>query len=103
MQLEWPEKNNLYTPEEHARMIKILARIGRFYSVLIITLIAAVAMVGRLNFKWIPLLRFGLISIGFLVLIIIGTRAFYNNIVVAPYKKAEAVLGLEALRGKQLH
>ena len=66
-----------------------------------ITLIAAVAMVGRLNFKWIPLLRFGLISIGFLVLIIIGTRSFYNNIVVAPYKKAEAVLGLDLLGDRQ--
>ncbi len=67
----------------------------------VIGLIGAVAMEGRVRVQLAPLLRFSLVSILLVAGILFGLRAFYTNVLVVPYTKAEALAGLELLRTPQ--
>jgi hypothetical protein len=66
-----------------------------------ITLIAAVAIVGRLRINWLILLRLVLVSLVLLAAIILGTRAFYTVIVSPTYTKADSLRRLELLGERQ--
>ena len=82
----------------------INARFGTLLGIMhysCITLIAAVGMVGGLRIKWLALLRYALVSLVLLAILIFGARAFYNNIVVAPYTKADALRRLDLLGDRQ--
>ncbi|MDJ0944915.1 MAG: cation:dicarboxylase symporter family transporter [Kiloniellales bacterium] len=66
-----------------------------------IGLIGAVAMEGRVRARPWPLLRFTLVTTLLVVAVLFGLRAFYTNVLVVPYTKAEALAGLELLRTPQ--
>jgi len=66
-----------------------------------ITLIAAVAIVGRLRINWFSLLPLLSVSTVLLVMLIFGTRAFYTHVVTATYKKADSLLSLDLLGERQ--
>jgi Na+/H+-dicarboxylate symporter len=67
----------------------------------VIGVIGSIAVVGRLRLPWVPLLRFVLTSTALIAAVLIGVRAFYTYVVVAPYTKAEALKGLHFLHSPQ--
>jgi Na+/H+-dicarboxylate symporter len=67
----------------------------------VIGVIGSIAAVGRLRLPWIPLLRYVLISTALIAVVLIGVRAFYTHVVVAPYTKAEALKGLHFMGSQQ--
>jgi Na+/H+-dicarboxylate symporter/ABC-type amino acid transport substrate-binding protein len=82
----------------------INVRFGTFLGVMhytSVTLIAAVAIVGRLRIKWLILLRLVLVSLVLLATIILGTRAFYTVIVSPTYTKADSLRRLDLLGERQ--
>jgi len=64
-------------------------------------LIGTMAMVGKLHFRWLNLLRFALISTLLVAVVIAGVNTFYTYVVVAPYTKDEALRSLRLQRASQ--
>ncbi|MGI9265634.1 MAG: cation:dicarboxylate symporter family transporter [Gammaproteobacteria bacterium] len=82
----------------------INSRFGTYVSAMhyaTIGLIGTVAMVGRLRFNVIRILRFATISTLLIGVILIGVNAFYSHVVVVPYTKAEALRSLHLLGNPQ--
>ena len=70
----------------------IISRFGTFLSAMhyaTIGLIGTMAVVGHIRMSWFRLIRVALIGTALIVLILLGVRAFYTYVVVAPYTKAE--------------
>jgi proton glutamate symport protein len=66
-----------------------------------IALISAHALRGSVRLRGLPLLRFALITAVLLAGALIGVRAFYTYVVVAPYTKDEALRSLHLLANPQ--
>ena len=66
-----------------------------------ITLIGAVAIVGRLSFNWLVFLRLVVVGLVLLGLMIYGTQTFYNNVVSPAYTKSDALRRLDLLGERQ--
>jgi Na+/H+-dicarboxylate symporter len=82
----------------------INARFGTLLGVMhyaSVTLIATVAIVGRLKINWLVLLRFVLVSLLLLAAIIFGTRTFYTLVVSPVYTKADSLLRLDLMGERQ--
>jgi Na+/H+-dicarboxylate symporter/ABC-type amino acid transport substrate-binding protein len=80
------------------------SRFGTFLSAMhyaTIGLIGTIAMVGRLRFHVIRLLRFAVISAVLIAAVLIGVNGFYSHVVVVPYTKAEALRSLHLLGNPQ--
>jgi len=76
------------------------SRFGTLFSAMhyaAVGLIGATAMVGGLRLQWMPLARFALVSVVLIAAVLIGVRAFYTHVVVAPYTKDNALKGLTLL------
>ncbi len=71
--------------------------------ILAIALIGAFAMQGRLQWRALRLLRFAAISLGLIVAVLLGIRAFYTFVFVAPFTKGEVLTGLTLLGKPQPH
>ena len=56
-----------------------------------VALIGTMAMVGKLHFRWLSLLKFTVISTLLIAVVIAGVNAFYTHVVVAPYTKDEVL------------
>jgi len=63
-----------------------------------IALLGTCAVHGAARIRLVPLLRLSGISIVLVVGTLLGLRAFYTHVVVAPYTKDEALAGLQLLR-----
>ncbi len=59
------------------------------------------ALVGRLRVRWVPLTRFLLVSAALITMALLGVRAFYSHVVVAPYTKDDALKRLHLLSKPQ--
>ncbi len=66
-----------------------------------VALIGAIAVAGRLRLRLVPLIRFALVSTASIAAVLIGVRAFYTYVVVAPYTKDQALKGLHLLINPQ--
>ena len=66
-----------------------------------IGLLGTNALVGRLSLRWVPLTRFVLVSAALLATVLLGVRAFYTHVVVAPYTKHDALKRLNLLSNPQ--
>jgi Na+/H+-dicarboxylate symporter len=64
-------------------------------------LIGAHALQGRARLRLLPLLRFAGITAALVAVALIGIRAFYTYVVVAPYTKDQALRGLHLLANPQ--
>jgi proton glutamate symport protein len=64
-------------------------------------LVSAFALQGRVRLRMLPLLRFAAITAVLLGVTLMGIRAFYTDVVVAPYTKDEALRGLHLLTDPQ--
>lgn len=64
-------------------------------------LVGAYALQGRLRLRVLPLLRFVAITAALAVGVLLGIRAFYTYIVVAPYTKDQALRELQLLADPQ--
>lgn len=64
-------------------------------------LVGAYAVQGRVRLRLLPLLRFAAITAALLISALIGIRAFYTYVVVAPYTKDEALRGLHLMADPQ--
>ncbi|MCF7997266.1 MAG: cation:dicarboxylase symporter family transporter [Chromatiaceae bacterium] len=62
--------------------------------VIAIALIGAYGLKGQIRFRLRPLLRFAIVSLGLLAAILIGVRAFYTYVFVAPFTKGDLLTGL---------
>ncbi len=60
-------------------------------------LIGTMALVGRLRLRLIPLLRYTLVSTALVAGVLLGVRAFYSYVLVAPYTRDEALQSLRLL------
>jgi Na+/H+-dicarboxylate symporter/ABC-type amino acid transport substrate-binding protein len=79
-------------------------RLGTMVTVMTIAttaLIGAYALQGRARLRLLPLFRFAGITAALLVGSLIGIRAFYTFVVVAPYTKDQALRGLQLLANPQ--
>jgi len=65
------------------------------------SLVSAYALQGRLRLHLLPLLRFAAISAALVLGALLGIRAFYTYVVVAPYTKAQALRELHLLANPQ--
>lgn len=80
---------------------------GRFSSLVAVMTIVTTALVGtyalqgRLRLHLLPLLRFAAVTAALLAAAVIGIRAFYTYVVVAPYTKDQALRGLHLLINPQ--
>lgn len=66
-----------------------------------IALIGACAMQGAARVRLVPLLRFVGVSVLLVAGVLLGLKAFYTHVVVAPYTKDKALAGLQILRVSQ--
>lgn len=66
-----------------------------------IALIGSFALQGRTRLRWLPLARFAGVSVALLAAALVGIRAFYSYVVVAPYTKDQALKGLHLLVNPQ--
>jgi len=64
-------------------------------------LLGTIALVGRLRLRWVPLTRLVLVSAALITTVLLGVRAFYTHVVVAPYTKGEALKRLHLLSNPQ--
>lgn len=64
-------------------------------------LVGAYALQGRLRLHLLPLLRFAAITAALVIGALLGIRAFYTYVVVAPYTKDQALRGLHLLADPQ--
>ncbi len=69
--------------------------------IITIALIGTVALQGQLQVRTLPLLRAAGISVMVVAAALIGIRAFYTYVVVAPYTKDQALKGLDFLADPQ--
>ena len=69
--------------------------------VIAIALIGAYGLKGAIRFRLRPLLRFALVSLVLLAAILIGVRAFYTYVFVAPFTKGDLLTGLPLLGNAQ--
>ena len=66
-----------------------------------IGLLGTIALVGRLRLRWVPLTRFVLVSAALITTVLLGVRAFYTHVVVAPCTKADMMKRLHLLSHPQ--
>ena len=66
-----------------------------------IALVGAYALQGRLRLRLLPLLRFAVVTAALVVGALLGIRAFYTYVVVAPYTKDQALRQLHLLADPQ--
>jgi len=71
--------------------------------IIAIALIGAYAMQGGLRLRPLRLLRFALVSLVLLLSVLLGVRAFYTFVFVAPFTKGEVLMGLPLLGEAQPH
>jgi ABC-type amino acid transport substrate-binding protein len=71
--------------------------------IIAVALIGAYAMQGRLRLQPMRLVRFALVSLLLLVAVLLGVRAFYTFVFVAPFTKGEVLSGLPLLGEAQPH
>lgn len=71
--------------------------------IIAVALIGAYAMQGRLRLGPVRLLRFGLVSLVLLLAVLLGVRAFYTFVFVAPFTKGDVLTGLPLLGEAQPH
>ncbi len=84
----------------------IAARFGTLLAgmhIIAIALIGAYAMQGGLRFNPLRLLRFALMSLVFVITVLLGIRAFYTYVYVAPFTKDQLLTGLPLLEAPQPH
>jgi ABC-type amino acid transport substrate-binding protein len=62
-----------------------------------IGLLGSIAMMGRVHIHWHPLTRLVLISTALITTTLLGVRAFYTHVVVAPYTKADTMKRLNLM------
>ncbi len=80
---------------------------SRFSALVAVITIASIALIGGhalqggVRLRGLPLLRFALITAVLLAGALIGVRAFYTYVVVAPYTKDKALRGLHLLANPQ--
>ncbi len=65
------------------------------------SLVGAYALQGRLRLRLLPLLRFAVVTAALVVAALLGIRAFYTYVVVAPYTKDQALRELHLLANPQ--
>lgn len=78
----------------------VISRFGTFLAAMhyaTIGLIGTMALSGNIRLRWFRLMRVALISTALIALILLGVRAFYTNVVVAPYTKADMLRSLHFL------
>ena len=66
-----------------------------------IALIGSFALQGRTRVRWLPLARFAGISVAMVAVALVGIRAFYSYLVVAPYTKDEALKDVHLIVNRQ--
>jgi hypothetical protein len=66
-----------------------------------IALIGAFALQGRTRLRFVPMVRFSAVTVALLAVALVGIRAFYTYVVVAPYTKDQALKGLHLLVNSQ--
>lgn len=79
-------------------------RLGALVAVMTIGVIALVgtyALQGRVRLQGLPLLRFAAVSVALLACALLGVRAFYTHVIVAPYTKDEALRRLHLMADPQ--
>jgi Na+/H+-dicarboxylate symporter/ABC-type amino acid transport substrate-binding protein len=82
---------------------------SRFGTLLAALHIVAIALIGtyalqrKVRLRVMPLLRFGVISVGLMAVALIGIRAFYTYVYVAPYTKERLLTSLHLLKTPQPH
>ncbi len=84
----------------------IAARFGTLLAgmhIIAIALIGAYAMHGGLRLNPLRLVRFALVSIVLILAVLLGIRAFYTYMYVAPFTKNELLTGLSLLEAPQPH
>jgi len=82
----------------------VISRFGTFLAAMhyaTIGLIGTMALSGNIRLRWFRLMRVALISTALIALILLGVRAFYTNVVVAPYTKADMLRSLHFLDNQQ--
>ena len=75
----------------------IISRFGTLMAVMhyaAIGLIGTLAIAGHMRLRWLRLLRVLLVSVALITPILLGVRAFYSNVVVASYTKADMLKSL---------
>ena len=80
------------------------SRFGTFVSAMhyaTIALVGTLALQGRLRLRLSTLLRVSVVGVVLIAAVLIGVRAFYTHVVVAPYTKDKALKGLNLLRRPQ--
>lgn len=65
--------------------------------IIAIALIGAYAMRGAIELRLLQLLRFVALSLGVIVAVLLGIRAFYTHVFVAPFTKGDVLTGLTFL------
>lgn len=78
----------------------INARFGTLLSAMhyaAVGLLGAIALAGGVRVRRVPLIRFVVISVVLLITGVLGTRAFYTHVVVAPYTRDDALRRLRLM------